>query len=334
MINIERRSSMQQPENVILFPKWRNVLEEESLAALKARRFEEALEKLNQLLSYQVNSYEIISGKLICLIELGRYKEAQEICEDVLQQKDKYYYHYLHIYLTVLFQTNQYDLLMEQVEEEFEKQELPALLKEQFDQLYEMSNKMKADVVVEHTTVYLDDLEQAIAANDYQKQWHLIEELRRTKSEPTRNVLALLAADDIHPVIKTAIIVWLQDIEYKETVEIHKWGKNIQLQPQAIGDIHNHTLARKILLLISDLEQKNPTLYELLKQLLYHYIYVRFPILPANKEAESIATALKTIGTKYLNSHDKLGEEQRNINDYIEEIEQCETLYSSVIEES
>src|SRR5690625_7874970 len=100
--------------NVVLFPKWKTSLEESSLQAMKEKRYETALEKLDELLSYKVNHYEIIIGKIICLMELNRYNEAQNICEDMLQHKNEDYYHYLHIYLTLLFQTKQYDLLMEQ----------------------------------------------------------------------------------------------------------------------------------------------------------------------------------------------------------------------------
>src|SRR5690625_307338 len=64
-------------EKIILFPKWREDLQAESLLALKEKRYTEALPKLNLLLAYNVNSHEIIIGKLICLMELGQYEEAQ-----------------------------------------------------------------------------------------------------------------------------------------------------------------------------------------------------------------------------------------------------------------
>ncbi len=331
---MERREMMKQRENVILFPKWRTALEEESLMALKEKRFTEALDKLDELLSYQINSYEIVSGKLICLIELDRHQEAQEICEDVLQHQGNHYYHYLHIYLTILFQTNQYDTLMQQVEEEFKEHEVPEVLKGQFKQLYEMSSKLKADMVIEHSTAFMEELNNAIAAGDYQKQWQIIEKLRRMKSEPSRNMVHLLVKEEIHPVVKTAILIWLQEINYNNPIEVSKWGRNIEINPNDMEEFRHHTLVKQIFLIINEMEQKNPTLYGLLEKLLYHYMYVRYPILPLKDEAENIALALKAIGANYLNMQLDVDRNLMNVDHYIEDIERCEALYSSIIEEN
>src|SRR5690625_5739355 len=75
-------------ENVILFPKWKTRLEDKSLQAMKEKKYEEALENLNKLLNYHVNNHEVIIGKLICLMELGRYEEAQDYCEEVLRSEE------------------------------------------------------------------------------------------------------------------------------------------------------------------------------------------------------------------------------------------------------
>ena len=58
-------------DNIILFPKWREMLEEESLQALKEKRYGTALKKLNKLIEHKVEDVEIFTGKLICLMELG-----------------------------------------------------------------------------------------------------------------------------------------------------------------------------------------------------------------------------------------------------------------------
>ncbi|CDQ39410.1 tetratricopeptide repeat protein [Virgibacillus salexigens] len=323
------------PENVILFPKWRTVLEEESLQALKEKKYEDALLKLNKLLSYQIDSYEIISGKLICLMELGRHHEAQDICEELLKHKDEHYYHYLHIYLTILFQTNQYDTLMKQIDYEFQSNAVPSMMQEQFQQLYEMSSKMKADVSVEHTATYLDELHEAIEAEDYRKQWRLLEKLRKLRSDPTQEVISLLMKGSIHPVIKTAVFIWLQDINYKDKVKVHKWDTALNVKPDEVPNIHNQILFKQILLIIGELEQKDPSLYNLLLKLLNHYLYVRFPVLPGEEDAEWIAESLKYVGSSYLNIPSPTREESSIENrHYIEEIELCETLYESIIEES
>src|SRR5699024_5823155 len=124
--------------NVILFPSLKKELEKESLQALEQRKYSEALASINKLLSYQVYTPEIIVGKLICLMELGHYDQAETLCEDLLKQKNKHYYTYLHIYLSILFQSEKYALLMELIDDELISNTLPNSIKEQFQQLYSM----------------------------------------------------------------------------------------------------------------------------------------------------------------------------------------------------
>lgn len=321
-------------DNVILFPKWKTLLEEESLEALKEKRYEEALAKLNKLLSYQVNSHEIVIGKLICLMELGRFEEAQDICEELLQHKDENYYHYVHIYLTLLFQTSQYELLMEQVAYEYENDAMPPMMKEQFQQLYDMSEKMQTDLSIEKSTAYLDDLISAFYENDHREEWRLIENLRKTKSRPTSTILKLLVNENVHPVIKTAIFHWLQDHEVTYEVDIHKLGLQVRVKPADVMDITSHSIFQQLLLLINGLEQKDPTLFHLLSKLLYRYTYVRYPIMPPIEDVKLIAEALKITGEAYLNIHTIASEERtEDISRYMEEIKLCESLYLSIIEE-
>lgn len=321
-------------DNVILFPKWKKTLEEESLQALKEKKYETALLKLNKLLSYQVNSHEIIIAKLICLMELERHSEAQDICEVLLNVKDENYYHYVHIYLTILFQTNQYELLMEQVEQDLRNEDLPAAIKEQFQQLYDMSDQMKNDVTIEKTTAYLDELNQAIDDNNHVEQWRIIQKLRKEKAQSSSDIIKYLMNEKVHPVTKTAMFQWLQDQGITYEVDIHKLDSQIRVVPANILDIASHSIVKQTLLQINELEQKDPSLFILLKQILYRYAYVRYPIMPPNDDVVHIAEALKHIGQEYLNIHIKMGERQSDtIIHYTEEIKACETLYMSMIEE-
>lgn len=319
-------------ENVILFPTWRMRLEKESLQALKDKRFTEALHKLDKLLSYQVNNHDILIGKLICLMELGRYQEAQDLSEELLEHRNENYYHYVHIYLTILFQTNQYDLLMDQVEYELENDEIPISIEEQFIQLYDMSEQMKYDLLKEKSSEYIIELTEAISEEKYIRQWQLIENLRKMKVDPTETITKYLVDENIHPVIKTAIFKWLQDKETAINIDVHKFNFEITIKPNAIKSIRKHKMMKQVMFFISELEQKNPTLFILLEQLLYRFAYVRYPIMPPSEDVISIASAIQRLGEQYL--HIESNEEiHENVVDYMEEIKLCESLYLSIIEE-
>ncbi|WP_339228307.1 tetratricopeptide repeat protein [Oceanobacillus sp. FSL K6-2867] len=321
-------------ENIILFPKLQKRLEEESLFALQEKRYEEALNKLNLLLSYHIDNHEILIGKLICLMELGRTAEAQDLCEELLQLRNEDYYHYVHIYLTILFQTNQYDLLMEQIEYEFENGSVPDFLEEQFKQLYDMSEQMKMDLAVESKSSIIEELYEAINQDNHQEQWRIVNRMRSMKVRPDRDVLSLLTNEHVHPVIKTALLIWMKESNVSDEVEIHKFSLSMGIVPLKLEDIKSNNIYNQILVILRNMEQENPTLFQLLKQLLYRYVYVVYPFMPTNKEVGDIAEAIKKIGEQYLhiptNADDGVSE---TIARKMKEISMCDSLYLSIIEE-
>ncbi len=85
-------------------------------------------------------------------------------------------------------------------------------------------------------------------------------------------------------------------------------------------------------MLMNELEQDNPSLFILLHQMLYRYLYVQYPILPAEEDVHFIGEAIKEIGKELLieENHDEMC---TSTMAFIDEIKMCEALYLSVIEE-
>ncbi|WP_174613962.1 tetratricopeptide repeat protein [Virgibacillus ihumii] len=320
-------------KKVVLFPKWKDLLEEESLIALKEKRYYEALEKLDKLISYNVNNHEIVIGKLICLMELDRYEAAQELCEELMTLKDENYYHYVHIYLTILFQTNQYSLLMEQVEFEFRQPGIPEMIYEQFQQLYDMSNKMNDELRTEKSVQYINDLWKAVKEENHGQQWRLVEELRKIDAVPVASIKKLLVNEKIHPVVKTAIFTWMQEVDISESIEIQKFDIYMSVSPTETATLNTHPAMKRTMLFISDLEQSNPTLYKMVEKLLYRYCYVRYPVMPAEKDIATLADALIIIGEENMKIHtDQREKIDTELNHFVEEVQLCEALYLTILE--
>ncbi|MEN1968305.1 tetratricopeptide repeat protein [Lentibacillus sp. N15] len=325
---------MHDNHNVVLFPKWKTTLEEESLAALKEKRYDEALDKLNKLISYKVQSHEIMIGKLICLMELGHYDDAQDLCEDLITINDENHYQYVHIYLTLLFQTSQYEALIEQVEAEWKMGEIPNPFHEQFQQLYDISQEMNDQLKEKKMTKYIKDLLQAVEQQEHTKQWHVIEKIRKTKAMPVMKLIdPLLTNEQIHPVVKTAIFQWMQEMHVTEKVTIHKSDQSLTVVPTAITTWDKHPIIKQTKLLIGELEQENPTLYVLLEKLIYQYTYVHYPIMPPSEDVPAIADALVSIGKERLNLSVTGENGERKFLYYKRAIEESQLLYLSIIDE-
>lgn len=322
-----------EDENIILFPKWKESLKEESLQDLQAKRYEEALEKINELIQYQVTDQEILIGKMMCLMELGRLQEAEDMCEEIIQDKhNEHYFHFVHIYLTILFQSNKYDLLKERIEEELTSDNLPSILREQFLQLYDVSEKMESDLVDEKTSLYIEELLQAVKSSDHKKQWRNIMQLRTMNIKPDTAVIKLLVHHSVHPVIKTAIFIWLQEQSYSKLVKVNKLGQELQVKPIDIPEIKELDIYKAIMYDLRNFEQNNPIMNIFLSESLYRYLYVHYPILPPSDDKELISETLVNF-SNYILDHGGEDPMDKHLKYYLDEIIKSEHLYLSIIED-
>lgn len=315
--------------NVILFPKWQKTLESESLVALKEKRYDDALEKLNELIDYKIDHQEIMVGKMICLMELGQHIDAERFAESLLNREDEGYFHYMHIYLTILFQTNQYEYLMETVEQELEKQALPLVMREQFQQLYAISENMKRDLADEQSREDYAELEEALRNLDDHRQWVIITRLQSRELEPSLRMIELLNEEEVSPVVKTAILLWIQQSQVKKELHIRKFGKTVQFDSNELLSLQDNPFQRRVLFMLRNLEQENPTLYELIETLFQQYLYVRYPFNLKQEDAFIVAEALHSIAQENLNLGRK-EEAEEKVQKYIEEIQICQALYLAV----
>ncbi|WP_339214456.1 tetratricopeptide repeat protein [Ornithinibacillus sp. FSL M8-0202] len=324
-----------EDENIILFPKWGMTLKEEGFQALQEKRYHDALTKLNELLQYHIHDHEVIIGKLMCLMELGRYQEAEELCESMIENKqEEHYFHYVHIYLTILFQTNKYDVLMDLIEVELASENLPAMLREQFIELYNLSEKMESDIVEKQSTIFIEELLEAVSLSNYEKQWQTIIRLRSMEAELDNRVIQLLGQNEVHPVVKTAIFCWLQEQHVTKQVDVEKQGVKITVKPHDVPEIAIHPTFKGTLAHLHEVEQENPTLYQFLHQLLYRYCYVQYPILPPESDTELLAESLKMIGYQIMDQQGLPSmQDKGKILLYRDDILTSEQLYLSIIED-
>lgn len=325
--------------DVVIFPKWKSSLEEEGLLALQAKKYPEALDYFEKLISFDAANFEVLTGKLICLMELGKYDEAEEICKNLMREDDDNYFQYLHIYLTILFQTNRYQELLDLLDEVFQSDDIPQDVRKQFWQLYDVTEKLNADDI---STEYYEDVDEFLASlntKDVKKQWRFLSKIKEQDVHPyIKEIVPYLQMDYIQPVIKTALLQWMQEHNVDQNVEITKLGDSITVNPANLTDILTHPSSRQILLLLDDVEQSNPTLYEFVQQLLFRYLFVRYPIMPKEEEAPALAKAFLDLGSSYL----QLDEEAFPVENYgsdkevelwKQQIEYYEANYFSVLDE-
>lgn len=323
----------QNSDKIILFPTWQKDLEQESLEAMREKNYDEALEKINKLLYFNAENHELYIAKLICLMELRDHQGALELSELMLERKDDNYFQYVHIYLTVLFQMGCYEQLIEHVQYEFTEHEVPAVLAEQFQKLKEASQSLFEEMKIQQGVEYLQEFQQAIDDRAFERQWHIIMNIRKNGLHMHQQFIDLLASDDMHPMIQTAIFMGLQDKEVSEHVLVQKLGMQSSFVPTHTLAIKKNPVVLKIEQLLEDVEQENPVLYQFMQKMLHRYAYVRYPFSFDKDESSTIANAIRIVAERSM-YEDAFTYNDERFNQTIEEIELSVSLYLSVIQES
>lgn len=315
-----------------MFPKWKVTLERVGLEALKEKRYKDASEAFEPLVEYGAANIDVITGLLMSWIELGLYDEAEELCQEQMKEDFEQYYHYLHIYITILFQSNQYEEIVNLLDEVFESEDIPHQSRTQLWQMYEVSRKLLEDRHKEEGTKFFDELMDALNTDDIHKQWLAIDQLKKQSPEPfLGDVRKILMEESVHPLIKSSIIEWFRDGGVEESVSILKFGQTSTVVPSELTQLHSDYIIKQIQMRLGQIEQNNPTMYEMINRLLYHYCYVRYPIFPDEKEVPILVEALKQLGHEYLQLPFSINEELDNVDQYKSEIELCEQHYVFIV---
>ncbi|QAS54018.1 tetratricopeptide repeat protein [Halobacillus litoralis] len=320
--------------NIVMFPKWKITLERVGLEALKEKRYKDAAEALEPLVEYDVASHDVLTGLLMSWIELGKYNEAEELCQEQMKEAIEQYYHYLHIYITILFQSNRYQEIVDLLDEVFESEEIPHQSRTQLWQMYEVSRKLMEDHKREKGNKLFSDFTEALETDDIHKQWQALEQLKKQEPDSHLNYFeTMLGKESVHPIIKSSIIEWFRDSAVDHKVMLTKFGQQIEVIPADLTKLHSDYIIKQIQMRLGQIEQSNPTMYEMIDQLLYHYCYVRYPIFPNEEEVPALVEALKQLGHGYLQIPFKPNEGIADVEKYKEEIELCEHHYVLIVGE-
>ncbi|RWZ59909.1 tetratricopeptide repeat protein [Halobacillus fulvus] len=324
-----------QNGNIVFFPKWKANLEKKGLEAFKEKRFQEAVELLEPLVEHKVASENVVTGLVMSWTELGQFDEAEELCRYKMKESlEPAYYHYLHMYITILFQRNRYQEIVDLLDEVFESENIPHQSRTQLWQMYEVSRKLLEDHQREQGAKGKEDFFKALESDDIQNQWRCITQLKKQDPTPYKSeFIVLLTTPGVHPILKTAIIEWLRDFGVNESIRVEKFGKSFEINPNELNQFETDYMLKQIQFRLSHIEQSNPTMYEMITRLLFRYCYVRYPLLPDEEEVAPIVESLKQIGHQYFQLPYE-GETSEEVQKYKEEIELCEQHYSLLVGDS
>lgn len=328
---------MNDRQEVVMFPGWKRDLEEQSKRAIENKNYEEALLFIHKLESFNAASNEILIAKIISLSELGQNEQAIGLCRKLMKEDESNYYQYIHIYLNILFHSNQYSEVMDTLHQLENDPKLPPEYKAHFQLLYDQCEEFLTTTGAEEREKDMDHFIDSLENGHFKEQWKLLSYHRTFAVRPYLELIKPYFVDTkLNPVIKTGLLQWCMDEEVNENLEIEKFEKYMIANPTLIEDILDTNFATKVLSELEEIEQEDPTMFSFTKQILYRYLYILFPFTPKLEQATDVANAVLGLAKQYLTLDEpssKQHETTKDQEEWMETIERYEKVYFSQIDD-
>lgn len=308
-------------DNIILFPGLVTRLVEKGMASLKEKKFYEALQFFQQSTEMEPTHPQARYGLVITNIELNRLDEAKRHCESMLREGIGQYYEVLQVYVSLLVQLGDYqqvELLLDSV---IAEEKLPPKMAESFFQLLEFARQMTSSEVsnsklpeegfteeniegIGNTEDWLKLLEQGKP----EQQWGAIQKISQLNTDEVLNTCrSFLKGESNNPVIKSYILQMLKELNIEDTVEVHKFGENFQVDIAKLEDVFHEKFGSDVIQRLDQiLGQESPSLFEIVQQVWWHYLFALYPKSPTPHDGDTWAAALHSLGLNLMgNEKDK-----------------------------
>lgn len=316
-------------KNIILFPNLQDRLAEKGLDALKRQNYTEALTFLEQAneLKYKIN-LEI--GIILCLFELGELEEAKEKCEEILEKGINHDFQLLHIYITILTTQGKYYEVQSFLEDILKKNQLPRDQTENLNKILELSKKMVKSELIQQNQEYppqdYEDLNRHLnVSQNIKEQWQAIQHLRNLNLFKVLPLLEIFLKDaKKHPMLKSILLELLKDYGINSEVTVEKFGLTKEFNPALLQNIIDYPFTNNVLSLIDEvIGDKNPTLFEVIKEIWLRHLFVKYPFLPLQEHPSIWAAALHKIGCEMHGIETNENEFEQLYHVTINELEEC-----------
>lgn len=282
---------------VVPFPNLKQRLLDKGMGALQQKKFEEALELLQQTIEMDDQLEEVQLAIIVCLLELGYLDEAKQKCQTMLQQDIGDYYEVLQIYLTILIQLRQYEEVEATIEAVLQEGKIPSQTVENLYRLLDFSRKMTSNVMEEKPLVDVNLLRENLPLSE---QWNIIQALRHEAHGISFAYDALdeyLRDESKHPMLKTVILHMFIEKEISRKLEVEKFGNYIKVTTGELHDITNHPFTMSVLQALDHfLGNENPSLFEVVKEMWNRHLYVIYPFIPQPENANMWAAGIHKVG--------------------------------------
>jgi len=317
-------------DNIVLFPKRNNKNIKLAYDAFEAQHYEEASQRLEALVENDIYSFEIHVKLITSLMKIKQFHVAKEYAFDFLDlYSGDQYITIAEMCIQIYFELNDYSNARMLINEVLE-----------MDVAFEFRGKiqMLAAICYEQDELngkkILAALEQAYKEQNYIDQWRLMSKWKSLHIKPDQQLATYLQHDAIHPMIKTNILLEFIKHSHSEPITINKFNQVMKIVPNDISYVWEQAYPEKLISSMEFVEQKDPTLFNIIENLVYHYFYVIFPFEPGQDQFDALQRAFYIVGRNHLALQEVNEPVDLNIATHIKNIQTCHYLYMSLHPES
>lgn len=300
----------QEPSNtgpkVIPFPMLSSRLLDKAVEAMKATDYRSALDFFQQLYQIDSDHPQASFGLAVCYVELGAYKEAEELTEQMLKKDIGNYFDVLKLHISMLIQRREYQKVVDIVDAVIEEGQVPSKTAISLKQLADFCQKR-----LEEPGTQVDDIEkelssepdpeidldvfsepqpQSLSDDEFNKrlfseepgqQWFAIQ---NAQSHINRNKLGklreFLVMDQGDPFLKSIAVNIIKEYTFDQReLKINKFNHTFTITLFDKDDLFNEILSNDVQNHLSDyLEQNNPSLFQMAMEIWSHFIISAFPL--------------------------------------------------------
>lgn len=319
----------QSINKIVMLPTWKKELQKTGYKYLEEHKFLAALNVFNKLLEHGENNLENVLGKILCLAGLNQWQEAIKMLEHIIFTEGDKRHEYIRLYAKLLYQVQNYERLIDLVEQFPEIKDLPKPEHMQVDLVYKLSKQKIQSPDEQYIQRQIKRLINKVGTGKFLQQRQIIRELRKLKIDPTVEIIELLNTHKVHPLIKTDLLLWFRSMNLTQTLEVEKLGNHVSIKADQIREIHELTLYNDVKNRLQPIENDNPIYFSSLIEVLERFLYIWYPLPLDDHTPDDIVIALKSLypnfPSKAYYSFPKQTEDLKEI------ISECDLLYLGVI---
>lgn len=279
--------------NVIVFPTTVTRLLTEGMTSLKNEQYEEARDKLYQVLVYEPEHAAALGGYAYSLYELGDYEEALEVVKELLRIGPIHYLETMELYISILMQVKEFQEAEKMIEVLIEENVLPAERLEQFHQLRELNER-----IADSTASFKRDVER-YATEPFLQLSPLEQEQRVTElpkdayAAMQKQLQKLIAHPQVDWVAKSYLLLMLREQGLSGTVHLEKFHYTREFAIEALPDPLKDVRLLNIRMMLEQALEKEPAKLQMAMELVDRHIYLLYPFFWEDFEEADIAEAYR-----------------------------------------